>query len=325
MKILCSLLTPLCLLFTQPPGTTQEIDKQLLTIAEQIGSNITSQAKTKIAVIDFVDLQGSPVGELGKYIAEELTVNLVSIKRGYAVLDRANLRKILAEHKLTSSGLIDPENAKKLGRFAGVDALILGTLVRKGTNIAVTAKIIATETAEILGAVRSVFQSDTSVELLTAKPAAMTDSSLSSPPPKLFGDLVARIHSVDLLPGDGIYGFAVLTLVITNVSDAKTWGIALHPDHYNNFNLRNSRGEEFKATELEGVEKAFESPGGFRGSVTDIPPNSAITITSKSQVAWKGSTGDFRPYRLNTVAVYGEATMGRHPNLRKHNLSLETK
>jgi len=40
-------------------------------------------------------------------------------KRDFSVLDRANLNSILAEHKLTAKGLVDPENAKKLGMFSG--------------------------------------------------------------------------------------------------------------------------------------------------------------------------------------------------------------
>jgi len=69
--------------------------------------------KKKVTVLDFTDLQGG-ASELGKYIAEQLTVNLVMGKREFSVLDRANLKSILAEHKLTSTGLVDPENAKKL-------------------------------------------------------------------------------------------------------------------------------------------------------------------------------------------------------------------
>jgi TolB-like protein len=305
-------------------GLAQELDKQLLEMAEKIGEKLKSESKTKVAVIDFTDLQGNPVGELGKYIAEELTVNLVNVKRGYSVLDRANLRKILAEHKLTSTGVIDPENAKKIGRFAGLDALVLGTMLTKGTNIALTAKLISIETAEIFGAVRAEVKSDSSVEQLAAKPPVTNDAT-GSAQPKPFGDLVARLQSFEFIPDNERYGYAHLTLVITNTSETKTWGVALHPDHYNYFHLRNSRGEDFKATELEGVEKAFESFGRYQGSLTDVPPRTTITITSKSQVAWNGTPGDFRPYRLNTVAIYGEAAQGRHINLKKHNVVLEHK
>src|SRR5882672_4870197 len=79
------------------------------------------------------------------------------------------LRAAMTEHKLTATGLVDPENAKKLGMFAGVDALVLGTMVsRVGNTMNVTAKIITVDTAEIVGAVRAEFKSDAEVQKLVS-------------------------------------------------------------------------------------------------------------------------------------------------------------
>ena len=125
------------------------MDTELPTLTEKLASQIKDQGKKKVAVLDFTDLQGGTT-ELGRYVAEQLTVDFVMGKRDFSVLDRANLRKILAEHKLTALGLIDPDNAKKLGKFAGVDALIMGNMVRLGQNIDLTAKVITTDTAESL-------------------------------------------------------------------------------------------------------------------------------------------------------------------------------
>ena len=131
----------------------QDMDAELSSLADKLALPIKDHGNKKITVIDFTDLEGG-VSELGKYIAEQLTVDLVMSKRDFAILYRANLQKIVAEHKLTSQGLVDPENAKQLGKFAGVDAIILGTIIPKGQSISLTAKIITTETAEIVGAAR---------------------------------------------------------------------------------------------------------------------------------------------------------------------------
>src|SRR5581483_11139917 len=132
-----------------------------------LATDVTKQEKKKVAVLDFTDLQGTTHGELGRYVAEQLSVDLVMAKRDFSVLDRANLQKILAEHKLNSKGLIDPDTAKKLGKFAGVDALIMGTIIPKSTTIvALNAKIITTDTAEIVGAARGEFKVDTMVQQL---------------------------------------------------------------------------------------------------------------------------------------------------------------
>ncbi|HUJ12104.1 MAG TPA: hypothetical protein VL171_19015, partial [Verrucomicrobiae bacterium] len=116
-----------------------------------------------------------------------------------------------------------------------------------------------------------------------------------------------------------------LALVISNTSDSKTYGVALFSDPYHNFNLTNSRGDEFRATDVSGIDTAFDRGGTIYGSVSDLPPKSSITISAKSQVRWNGRPGDYRPYRLQTVLIFGEEKQGRHPDLRKYNLVLDIK
>lgn len=312
----------------------QEMDKELTDVATKLARLINENSKKKIAVLDFTDLQGGS-SELGKYVAEQLIVNLVMVKSNFSVLDRANFRKILAEHKLTATGLIEPENAKKLGQFAGVDALILGTITPKNSKIGLTAKIITTDTAEIVGAAKAEFKSDETVQQLLAqvsKPEGASDAVGTNPTtpaatkPKPFGDLQAKVESLKLLPGDNIYGFARLTFIITNTSATTTYGVAVNPDFYNKFNLSNSRGDDFKATEVSGIDTAFESGNGaLQGSFTDIPPKTAITIVSKSQVRWAGKSGEYRPYRLQAIVYFSEESEGRYPNQRKYNLVMDIK
>ena len=311
------------------PARAQDMDTELAGLADKLAASIKSNGKTKVAVIDFTDLQGGTSGELGKYIAEQLTVNLVIDKQGFSVLDRANLKKILAEHKLTSMGLIDPENAKMLGMFSGVDALVLGTIIPKGGTVSLTAKIITTDTAEIVGAARAQFKSDDTVQQLTAKPSTPDDTAQPSTPAepvkKLFGDLDAKVTSFTLNPGDNMYGYGQLTLTITNTSATTTYGVAVNPDFYNKFNLSNDRGDEFKATEVNGISTVFQGYNGWQGHMTDIPPQSSIRITSKSQVRWNGSPGEYRPYHFQTEVVFGPASKGRYQNLTKYNLVLDIK
>lgn len=307
----------------------QDMDTELSKLTEDLAAKIKDNGNKKVTVLDFTDLQGGS-SELGKYIAEQLTVDFVMTKRDFAVLDRANLKRILAEHKLTATGLVDPENAKQLGKFAGVDALIIGNIIPVGTNINLTVKIITTETAEVVGGAKAKFKSDDVVQQFLSKPAeteAVPDTSQPSapPPPKPFGDLQAKVESIQLLPGDNVYGFARLTLIITNTSASQTYGVAVNPDFRNKFNLVNSRGDQFEVTEVSGIDTAFDGFGGFRGSVTDISPRSSITIVAKSQVRWTGRPGEYRPYHLQTEVVFGAESMGRHPDLRKYNLVLDIK
>ena len=303
----------------------QDMDTAITKLTEDVAAKIKDNGNKKITVLDFTDLQGG-TSELGKYIAEQLTVDFVMTKRDFSVLDRANLKRILDEHKLSASGLIDPENAKQLGKFAGVDAMIFGTVVPVGNNINVAVKVITTETAEVVGGAKTKFAADESVQQLLSQSAQASDSSgKPAPSEKPFGELQGKIESLNVTPGDGHYGYATMTLIITNTSKSLTYGVAVNPDFYKNFNLSDSQGNVFRATEVKGVETLFQGFGGYRGSITGIAPKSAITITAKSQVGWTGQAGEYRPYHFETEVLFGEAAKGNISEVKKYNLVLEMK
>lgn len=307
----------------------QDMDKELSTVADKLASSIKDHGNKKVTVVDFTDLDGGS-SELGRYAAEQLTVDLVMAKREFSVLDRANLKRILAELKLTSDGLVDPENAKKLGMFSGVDALILGTVTPKGTNISLTAKIITTDTAEIVGAAKAEFRADDTVQQFLSHPAASVNASGESQPPpapkaKPFGDLQVKVESLKFV-NTGQYGLVTLTLVITNSSESKTYGVGIDPGQRNTFNLSNSRGDEFQSTEVTGINTVYDRDDNvFYGTMTDVLPSSSILIVTKSQCFWNGKGGDYRPFRFQAVLVFGEEMNGRHPNLKKYNAILDIK
>src|SRR6266404_678174 len=74
------------------------------------------------------------------------------------MVDRANIKSILAEHKLTEEGLVNPANAKKLGEFAGVDTILIGTVSSLDAGFVLTVKAVSTESSRIVAAGRIAFQ-----------------------------------------------------------------------------------------------------------------------------------------------------------------------
>jgi TolB-like protein len=230
----------LCVLLgSQAFAQTQGIDKELTDLTERLASQIKDHGKKKVAVLDFTDLQGNQ-SDLGRYVAEQLTVNLVVGKRDFVVLDRANLKSILAEYKLTATGLVDPENAKKLGQFAGVDALILGTIVPMSGNIDLTAKVITTDTAEIVAAAKARFKNDESVQQLLSHPPVETKVADGAGAPKKeevkepkevkitksFGDLRVELEPLKIVNG----GHYVLNMTLTNQNAKRIISVALNTD-----------------------------------------------------------------------------------------------
>jgi hypothetical protein len=122
-----------------------------------------------------VDLQGRTT-ELGRYLAEQLSVEMVNAD-GVSVADRANIKNILAEHKLTLEGLVEPENARKLGKFAGIDAILTGSVTILNGNVVLTVKAISTETAQIVAASKAVFKNTSELQQLSTRPAASASPS----------------------------------------------------------------------------------------------------------------------------------------------------
>jgi len=270
------------LCFTLASVQAQDMDKELSGVATKLATLIKDNGKKKVTVLDFTDLQGGG-SELGRYIAEELTVNLVMVKTNFSVLDRANLKKILAEHKLTATGLINPENAKKLGQFAGVDAIILGTIVARRQKVSVTAKIITTDTAEIVGAAKAEFMSDESTQKLLLKSA---DAPKSDEPEqkddkviaaKTLGDLRVDVKSLVVAQRDFL-----LTLDLVNLNSKKSLWVALNADNAQNVRggITDQDGRTFVTAwnEVSGLTVTAEQHGGFFHA-TEIPRTNTLPVT----------------------------------------------
>jgi TolB-like protein len=242
MKLQRFLTLALMVLFCLQIGShAQDIDSELSAMTEKLAASIKANGNKKVTVVDFTDLDGGS-SELGRYIAEQLTVNLVMAKRDFSVLDRANLKKILAEHNLTAQGLVDPANAKQLGQFAGVDALILGTITPRGTKISLTAKIITTDTAEIIGAAKGDFPEDATVQGLISQsaagaPANDSNENSSNTPPKVapafvkkFTSRPIRVEGVSMNIVDG--SDYLLTVNLVNYSPNKDVYVAMLADYF---------------------------------------------------------------------------------------------
>ncbi len=154
------------------------------SLAQQIVESLTHDNRSRVAVVEFPDLNGG-VSQFGEYVAEELTTRLFMTAR-FEVVERRLLDKVLAEHRLASTGVIDPDAAKELGRMLGLDAIATGTLAELGGEIRVNARVISTETGRALGAARVAIRKSAAISALLAKPAkrqAPTTSSGDARPP----------------------------------------------------------------------------------------------------------------------------------------------
>lgn len=102
-----------------------------------------------VAILDFESAApGNP--ELGAQVSQVLTATL-SDEQGFSLVDRSSLAQTLREHELNLTGLVNAEQAAKIGKLAGARILITGKIFSLDKQLFFTAKIIGVETSLVDG------------------------------------------------------------------------------------------------------------------------------------------------------------------------------
>ncbi|MCW5213048.1 hypothetical protein VU04_09080 [Desulfobulbus sp. TB] len=221
-----------------------EIKKMSTTMAEKIAAT----KKAKIAVVDFTNLRGD-VTELGRFVAEEFSVALVGAGKGFKVVDRTHLKSIIKENKLSATGLIDPATARKLGKIAGVDALITGTLTSFGDSVRIAVKILDASTAEVVDAISGNIAKTEAVKVLLA--TSLTNMKEVPPGDKGKGKAGQSLQTVEaggfrfqLVSGKVSDGTVTFSFLITSLEKNNDLGMG------SSSRLIDYEGNEYKASRV---------------------------------------------------------------------------
>ncbi len=213
-------------------------DSEIQQISAKLTTNLTSEGRKSVAVVDFTDLSGC-VTELGRYVAEELSTDLASQHTSFQVVDRTSLQVIMQENKLASTGVIDPTVARRLGQIAGVDTLISGTLTPLGDTVHLSVKALDATTARVIIADRGDIPRTGAVNDLLARgvgcsgslPATGTRAQAPSqatpnapPATSSVRPITERNYRFDLQSCKEKQGEVVCRLLVTNQGDdRKLW------------------------------------------------------------------------------------------------------
>jgi len=196
MKSILCLVTLAALL--SPAGAYAQTQANQTAAAAQSTAPPASGRKKRIAIFDFdyatvhsgvAAIFGQDI-DIGKGIGDLLVTNLV--KDGtYSIIERKALDKIMAEQNFSNSDRANPTSAAKLGKLLGVDAILVGSITEFGNetknlgaggggggfggfglggfghkntkaNVALTARLVDVDTAEILGVAEGKGQSSRS-------------------------------------------------------------------------------------------------------------------------------------------------------------------
>lgn len=81
----------------------------------------------RVAVLPFADGPGANAVNLGNAVAG-LVVDRLSRSDRFRVIERSQLKSIMDELDMKASDMIDPATAAKVGKLAGVEAVIMGSV-----------------------------------------------------------------------------------------------------------------------------------------------------------------------------------------------------
>ena len=120
----------------------------------QVGTRLS------LAILPFENKGGSP--EVSSMVQDNMITTLYNLRR-FKILERSKIDEIVKEQKLGMTGFIDPAKAVKVGKVAGVDAILMGSISSTATGVAITARLIDTETGTIITA-KDAFSDRTSLQ-----------------------------------------------------------------------------------------------------------------------------------------------------------------
>jgi len=260
----------LCFVFASSTALAQGgLDQRVSDLSKQIADKMSAKQKTTIAVIEFTDLQGN-VTDFGRFLAEELITRLYDAGT-FKVVERQLLNRIIAEQKLSLTGIVDPASAKQLGKILGVDAIVSGTLTNLAQSIRVNARLISTETGEIFAVASTEVFKDESVTGLLANgsgsaPARQTTQSSNNKT----STVRAKGFTFELNSCKMTADEVLCQLTITNTNPKET-----------RFNLDSRGSRLFDETGTEYPAKAFtlgtrSGPSASNDLVPEVPTSASV-------------------------------------------------
>lgn len=149
---------------TTPAQAQKSLSDGVDDLAAKLAASFGSGAKGRVAILPFRVLAG---GEnlLGTYLAQNLTNAFFNV--GYRdIVERQMLDRAIKELKLQYSGMIDPESAKRVGKFLHADFVVGGTMSDQLGKVEVSCRMFTVETGEIVAVAKTELLKDDNVKAM---------------------------------------------------------------------------------------------------------------------------------------------------------------
>lgn len=155
-RIFATALTVVLITSASAFAQSAAFEVQLQSAAKRLCEQIDKAARKKLAILDVTELDGRS-SELGRYIAEQMTIEVITTNHNFVMVDQANRDRILAQIRESNSGVFKPEDVKRLGQLSGADTILLGKFAEASGQAFVTFTLSATDTGELIGGARMSF------------------------------------------------------------------------------------------------------------------------------------------------------------------------
>ena len=170
MKRVLVIVTMLCVAVSAFGQKTQTLSDGVQEIAKQITEGLAKQNRQRVGITAFTDVHTGMKNVFGSYLAESITTRLVM--SNLDVVERLQMEKVIAQLNLEASRVIDQDTAKRVGKQAGVEAIVIGTMADMGPEIEVNVRVIDIAIGRVLtGAVARITR-DTKVAAMLGGPVA---------------------------------------------------------------------------------------------------------------------------------------------------------
>jgi hypothetical protein len=132
-----------------PADAAESLDEAVAAIAQRfVDSRVNDPEPIRVAVTSFVQSDHKTT-QFTNLLMIALTGKMVQLGSGtFRVIERAQLETALAEIELSDVPIFDRDTAQELGKFLGVDALIVGEITPLTDIIRLDARMIDVETIE---------------------------------------------------------------------------------------------------------------------------------------------------------------------------------
>ncbi|WP_367388758.1 hypothetical protein [Lewinella sp. LCG006] len=104
---------------------TYEYTNVIHDIGLNVSEKISSAGVESVLIADMTNLEGEKKN-LGRYLTEEISAEIIDVRKGISLLDRSQLNKLIKEQELNAAGLLDQETIAGLGEIIGTEVIITG-------------------------------------------------------------------------------------------------------------------------------------------------------------------------------------------------------